>query len=70
MERADRPCDRPLPIVITGVKEGLVRLEQSADHGGIVGCERTFELTSSGSQLSGTLKNPSGGIYGVKATKQ
>ncbi|MGZ5095212.1 MAG: hypothetical protein ACXWIP_28370 [Burkholderiales bacterium] len=69
MELANQPCNRALPIVVTEVKDGVVRLEQSGDHGGIAGCERIFEVTVSGSELAGTMK-ASAGTYNVKATKQ
>jgi hypothetical protein len=70
MERADFPCNRALPIVITGTKDGVVRLEQSGVHGGITGCDRTFELTVSGKDLRGTLTIPSGNLFDAIATKQ
>lgn len=71
MLRAARPCNGALAITITDVKEGVARLEQSGfAPGGIVGCDRVFELTVSGNSLSGVMTGPDGCKFDVKATKQ
>ena len=70
MYRASHPGSASLPISVTGVKDGIVRLEQGGNFGGVIGCDRIFELTVSGSNLSGAMRVPDGGVYNVKASKQ
>ena len=70
MHRASSPCNSSLPISVTSVKDGVVRLEQGGAFGGIIGCDRVFELTVSGNDLSGIMSNPDGNTYDVKATKK
>jgi hypothetical protein len=69
--RAARPCNSYLPISITGAKDGIVRLEQQGGQkGGILGCDRIFELTVSGNELTGSMSGSFPGKFDVKATKQ
>jgi hypothetical protein len=56
---AEYACQRAFPISVIGVKDGIVRLESK--EGVLRGCERVFELTVSGNDLTGTL---------IKATRQ
>ena len=64
---ASRPCNAFLPMSITAVKDGVVRLELIPVQ--TVGCERVFEVKVSGNELIGTSKS-GGGVYDLKAAKQ
>lgn len=61
------PCRASLPMSITSVNNGLVRLEMVPVQ--IMGCDRVFEIRVTGNELIGTSKSTNG-IYDLQATKQ
>lgn len=69
MYRAAYPCARGMAIRVASVEGDKVRLESNKE-GVILGCERTFDLVISGSELNGIMISPTGAKFRVNLTRQ